>query len=123
MLEIRRRAGRVVFGGSGSTVTDQIIDLAARRAAKTEPQEQHASGEAFCFACNHNWVAVVATGTTEFQCPSCLRVTGRYKFGFYPNVDQIVRACNCGNQLFYLTPDGHLCASCGIYQRYNKDGS
>lgn len=21
-------------------------------------------------------------------------------------------------QLFYMTPDGHLCANCGIYQQY-----
>jgi hypothetical protein len=30
----------------------------------------------------------------------------------------MIRECNCGNRLFYLTPDGHMCANCGIYQGY-----
>lgn len=25
---------------------------------------------------------------------------------------------DCGNQLFYLTQEGHLYANCGTYQRY-----
>lgn len=83
-----------------------------------EPQEQHGTGAAFCFACHHTWTAVVPTGVTEFACPKCERHTGRWCFPFYPSEDQMVRECNCGNQLFYLTPEGHLCASCGIYQAY-----
>lgn len=87
---------------------------------KREPApEQFGSGEAFCFVCNHTWAAVAPTGTEMFECPACRRVTGRWKFSFYPNVGQLVRACDCGNQLFYLTPEGHLCPSCGIYQRYD----
>lgn len=43
---------------------------------------------------------------------------GKWKFEFAPSEGQMVRECNCGNQLFYLTPDGHLCANCGIYQAY-----
>jgi hypothetical protein len=81
-------------------------------------QFQHARGEAFCFACDHRWQAIGSTGTTLFECPACRRMTGRWRFEFYPSPGQQVRECNCGNQLFYLTPDGHLCASCGIYQRY-----
>ena len=81
-------------------------------------REQHGVGEAFCLSCNHTWVATHPTGTTVFECPSCQRVTGRWKFGFSPSVGQQVRECDCGNQLFYLTPEGHMCASCGRYQRY-----
>lgn len=81
-------------------------------------REQHGFGEAFCLACNYTWVAVARTGTDALECQNCHRVTGHWKFEFYPAVGQQVRECPCGNQLFYLTPDGHLCASCGIYQRY-----
>jgi hypothetical protein len=84
-----------------------------------EPAEQHGQGEAFCLACNHTWQAVAPTGIESFECPSCRRFTGHWKFEFYPREDQPVRECNCGNQLFYLTPDGHLCANCGIYQSYD----
>lgn len=83
-----------------------------------EPTEQWGSGPAFCYACNHEWAAVAKTGTLALECPSCHRHTGRYKFEFQPPDNTMVRVCNCGNQLFYLTPEGHLCASCGIYQRY-----
>jgi hypothetical protein len=82
-------------------------------------QEQHGEGKAFCLACDHTWHAVAPTGIESFECPACKRFTGHWKFEFYPAVDQSVRQCNCGNQLFYLTPDGHLCANCGVYQRYD----
>ena len=81
--------------------------------------QQHGQGEAFCQSCGHTWQAVATTGTEAFQCPECERFTGHWKFEFYPATDQMVRECNCGNQLFYLTPDGHLCANCGVYQRYD----
>ena len=80
--------------------------------------DQHGSGEAFCYFCKHEWVAVVPTGVTEFECPACETEKGRFKFPFYPKEGQMIRVCNCGNELFYLTPDGHLCVNCGIYQSY-----
>lgn len=79
---------------------------------------QHGFGDAFCLACDHRWTAVAPTGTKALECPQCKRVTGHFKFEFFPKVGQMVRECACGNQLFYLTTDGHLCASCGIYQSY-----
>jgi hypothetical protein len=85
---------------------------------KPEPAVQHGSGEAFCLACDHVWAAVAPTGTTKLECPACKRMTGHWKFEFGFDVGQLVRSCQCGNQLFYLSPDGHLCASCGIYQAY-----
>jgi hypothetical protein len=30
----------------------------------------------------------------------------------------MVRTCDCGNQLFNITPDGHFCPNCGEYQSY-----
>jgi len=79
---------------------------------------QWGTGEAFCIGCKHEWVAVATTGTTELECPNCKSMKGIYRFQFMPSEGQLVRECNCGNQLFYLTPDGHLCANCGLYQRY-----
>lgn len=78
----------------------------------------HGAGEAFCLACRHTWAAVVPTGATEFECPACHRMSGHWKYEFAPRPGQLVRQCSCGNQLFYLTPEGHLCASCGVYQLY-----
>jgi len=92
-----------------------VVDFRAARAAR---EEQHGAGEAFCLSCNHTWAAVAPTGTQAFECPDCHRHTGHWRFEFYPAAGQQVRECDCGNQLFYLTPEGHLCASCGIYQRY-----
>ena len=89
----------------------EVVDLHPK-------QEQHGAGEAFCLACGYVWAAVVPTGAVNFECPGCGRWTGHWKYEFYPSEGQMVRQCNCGNQLFYLTPDGHLCASCGLYQRY-----
>ena len=86
--------------------------------SRPERTEPHGSGEAVCTGCGHAWAAVVPVGVTEFECPSCHASKGRWRFGFYPSVGQKVRECACGNQLFYLTPEGHLCAECGVYQRY-----
>lgn len=79
---------------------------------------QWASGEAFCIGCDHTWTAVAPTGTTQLQCPKCKAMKGTWRFPFGVAEGQLVRQCNCGNQLFYLTPDGHLCANCGTYQTY-----
>jgi hypothetical protein len=73
----------------------------------------HGIGRAFCMSCFHHWDAAVPVGTTEFECPECHAMKGRWKFTFYPSEDTMVRECRCGNQLFYLTPEGHLCAECG----------
>lgn len=86
---------------------------------RPEKHVQTGRGEAFCMSCQHTWVAVAPTGTTQFECPSCHRVTGHFRFAFAPNVGQMRRVCNCGNEFFYLTPQGHMCASCGIWQEYD----
>lgn len=40
-------------------------------------------------------------------------------FPFYePAHGTLFRRCNCGCELFFITPDGHLCPNCGIYQSY-----
>ena len=85
---------------------------------RKDPDVQHGSGAAFCIECGHEWVAVAPTGTTQLECPSCRTHKGKWKFEFMPAEGALVRECDCGNQLFYLTPEGHMCANCGIYQGY-----
>lgn len=84
-----------------------------------EQKDPHGHGEAFCLGCGRTWIAVAPVGTTQLECPECRSMKGHWKFEFAPAEGTKVWACNCGNQLFYLTPDGHLCANCGIYQRYD----
>ena len=81
--------------------------------------DQTGVGDAFCIQCGHSWIAIAPTGTTELECPSCKTMKGLFKFQFMPKEGTLIRVCNCGNMLFYLTPEGHMCANCGIYQQYS----
>lgn len=80
--------------------------------------ERHGTGLAFCILCKHEWQAVAPLGTTQLQCPKCESHKGRFKFPFDPPEGTMRRVCNCGNDLFLLTTEGHLCANCGTYQSY-----
>lgn len=84
-----------------------------------ESEKQMASGEAVCMQCNHKWVAVAEVGANRFECPECHTMKGLWMFEFSPADGELVRTCNCGNQLFLLTPEGHLCPNCGTYQMYD----
>ena len=86
---------------------------------RLEQATQNGEGEAFCLQCGHEWYAVAPTGVTRLQCPECKTMKGLFRFEHCPKEGNLVRECNCGNQLFYLTPEGHMCANCGIYQRYD----
>ena len=80
--------------------------------------DPHGSGEAFCLQCGHEWISVAPVGTVQLECPECHTMKGLFRFPFHFSEGQLVRECNCGNQLFYLSPEGHMCANCGIYQSY-----
>lgn len=84
-------------------------------------EEPHMSGKAHCIACDHQWMAVAPVGTVFLECPSCHTEKGRFIGACSPDEGTEVRECNCGNQLFYLTREGHMCANCGIYQFYDKE--
>lgn len=86
---------------------------------KPEQKDPHGSGEAFCLSCKHEWVAVAPAGETQLECPKCHTMKGLWKYPFAPADGDFMWKCNCGNNLFYLTPQGHLCANCGILQQYN----
>lgn len=93
----------------------KVIQLPVRHA---DDNTQHGTGMAFCIQCGYEWVAVAPTGTVDLECPECHTHKGKWKFEFAPAEGTMVRECNCGNRLFYLTTEGHLCANCGTYQSY-----
>ena len=83
------------------------------------PQDkQFIVGEAFCIQCKHEWVAVAIAGTIFFECPNCCTHKGLLKYPIDINEGEVYRECRCGNSLFRITPEGHLCPNCGIYQNY-----
>jgi hypothetical protein len=96
-------------------VSSNVIQLPVRHA---DDNTQHGAGMAFCIQCSHEWTAVAPTGTVDLECPKCHTHKGKWKFEFAPAEGTMVRECNCGNRLFYLTTEGHVCANCGTYQSY-----
>lgn len=86
-----------------------IINLADR---KLDP---HGSGEAHCMLCAHTWVAVAPVGTVWLECPECKANKGTFSFAYEPATSW---QCDCGNKLFYITPDNYMCANCGTRQEF-----
>lgn len=81
--------------------------------------DRHISGKAHCLHCGYEWEAVAPEGTTWLACPECTALKGIFKYPPCVPEGGLVRECQCGNQLFYLTPEGHLCPMCGTYQAYD----
>lgn len=86
-----------------------------------EDKERYMTGEAFCLQCKHEWIATAPAGEVELECPECHTMKGLFRWPCAPAEESLRRECQCGNQLFYIQPYGHLCANCGIYQDYDDD--
>ena len=71
----------------------------------------HLSGQALCLQCDNTWAAVTPIGTYEFQCPKCRTLKGVF---IGPTAPGEAWECQCGNQHFYITRNGGLCARCGL---------
>jgi Zn finger protein HypA/HybF involved in hydrogenase expression len=87
----------------------------------TEPSDDatpHATGQAICLHCQHSWVAIAPVGTIDLECPECKLPKGAFNYACVPPDDVKVWECHCGNQLFYITPEGHWCPNCGNYNGY-----
>lgn len=82
--------------------------------------ERTATGPVRCHSadCGHVWRGVAPVGTVNMECPKCGDHKGHWRFEFSPEEGDMVRECQCGQQLFYITPEGHMCANCGTYQEY-----
>lgn len=72
--------------------------------------EPHVSGAARCSECRHEWVAVAPAGTDRLECPSCHAIkgvfTGDAGSGWTWH-------CDCGCNLFLITPERTVCFRCG----------
>lgn len=86
-----------------------VIDLAARRKEVIEQLR----GPARCVACASEWEAVSQVGVvSHLECPTCHRECGVRLGLCEPQGARWV--CHCGNELFYLLPDGCQCLLCGV---------
>lgn len=84
---------------------NNIVDLASYRPS--------ISGNALCLQCDNRWSAVAPVGTVELECSKCNTWKGVFEGMTAPD---IVRQCTCGNQHFYISETGAMCAKCGLYQ-------
>lgn len=75
----------------------------------------HMTGEAVCIECKHEWVAVAPIGTHELECGECGTIKGVWKHMAAPAT---CWECKCGNQHFWIDPDGAMCAKCGTRQDF-----
>lgn len=80
--------------------------------ARRDDADEHLSGEAVCGACGHEWQAVASVGVVILECPECNRAFGSFKHAVDPPDDRW--QCNCGERLFWLTPRGAMCRTCGV---------
>ena len=86
--------------------------MASATVTDINERRPHWSGPALCTRCGHEWRACVpADATDELECPECKTFFG-IKRGPHQPVGR-VWTCKCGGDLFYLTPDGHMCRQCG----------
>lgn len=85
---------------------------------KPPEKEQMFVGEAFCNHCRHEWTARAPEGTTQLECPECHTLKGMFRGEHSPSDGEERRECACGGQLFFIMPEGHMCANCGKYQEY-----
>lgn len=98
-----------------------VLPVSVLSFKRPDPVDPHMTGKARCIQCGHEWVAVAPVGTVFLECPECRTEKGRFIGACAPQEGTEVRECNCGNQLFYLTREGHMCANCGTYQFYGDE--
>lgn len=119
------------YGQTDNTVWDAPLPprkaptIAGVDSANGEDHTAHSfTGAARCMKCRHEWTATVPiVNPTEslkipwLQCPKC---DCNHGFLVYPfeRAGAMHWTCRCGNDLFYLTPDGAYCPSCNTTQKW-----
>lgn len=81
-----------------------------------KPKDPHLSGEAHCIYCDHKWTAVAPVGTTQLECPECRTLKGVFTYPCEPEGERW--ECQCGCQLFWITPTYSMCYNCGEIQSF-----
>lgn len=91
---------------------NNVTDLAGRRLLR----QAHTSGLVRCMECKHELVAVRPAPPEPWwmECPSCGLEKGR-PVGPFEKEGRAHWVCNCGNDLFHLTPEGCYCPHCGVW--------
>lgn len=80
---------------------------------KQEDDVRVTTGPCVCTGCKHEWVGVAPVGLNALECPECGHHKGRRKGKVLPSE---AWTCNCGETLYFLTPEGAMCQSCGILE-------
>lgn len=79
--------------------------------------DRHMTGAAHCFGCQHKWEAAAPVSTVALECPACQAMKGRFTNECMPpESGGGIWHCDCGNDLFRVTPDGTHCPNCGVQQ-------
>lgn len=92
-------------------MSGEVISLQEER----EARQPHVSGPYQCMSCKHEFVAVTPLERLWIDCPQCGLEHARPK-GNIQRVDEPHWECNCGNDLFYVTPNRTYCPMCGTTQ-------
>lgn len=94
-------------------MSDGVIPFRPRTSAPAEDEgPRRLVGKAVCGACQHEWDAeALIAEPTHLECPRCHRFWGAFKHAVEP---KMAWTCNCGEFLFWLTPDGAMCRRCGL---------
>ena len=94
-------------------MSGSVVELHPHRIAK---------GDAVCLSCRHEWVHTEDlgpdsdSGAVWLECPACGLRHGRFMMAYHLPPGDLLWACNCGNDLFHITPDEIFCPHCGSYQ-------
>lgn len=70
----------------------------------------HIAGTARCYQCGHLWEATAPMGTSELECPECQTFLGLW---MTPIQHAVTYECDCGCDVFRLTPTAIHCYRCG----------
>ena len=74
----------------------------------------HLSGKTVCLVCGDKGIAIAPIGDVFMKCDKCGTQKKVFKFSCERDSEHWI--CNCGNNLFMITPDGIYCPNCGIWQ-------
>lgn len=89
----------------------KVIDINERR------ETQHVAGIIHCTHCKNEWTGVATVGIVTIECPKCSLYRGVFKGTPMPT-DKMAVHCECGNPLFFITPDGEAqCCYCAETKR------
>jgi Zn finger protein HypA/HybF involved in hydrogenase expression len=72
----------------------------------------HSEGKARCLLCGYEFVLVAPIEGIWFECPKCKVEKAVFKFPMEVTETKHWQ-CNCGNFLFYVTPEYIYCPNCG----------